>query len=67
MSARGKYVLSHRKGRGTRPFDSEVRKTFTDSFKDSKKMVPGPGNYDLASEFGVYGQYDDVKMKATIH
>lgn len=66
MSARGKYLLSHRKGKGTRPFDSEGRKTFTDSFKDSKKTIPGPGSYDLTSEFGVYGQYNDEKMKATI-
>ena len=66
MSDRGRYVLSQRKGRGTRPFDHEVRKTFTDTFKDAKKVNPGPGSYDRPSDFGVYGQYDDQRMKATI-
>lgn len=66
MSTRGKYVLSQRKGRGSRPFDTEVRKTFTDSFKDSKKVNPGPGSYDKPSDFGIYGQLNDAKMKATI-
>ena len=29
MSTRGKYILSQRTGRGTRPFGKEPRKTFT--------------------------------------
>ena len=61
MSKSGKYVLSHRRGSGTRTFDKEKRKVF-----EGKKNVPGPGQHDLPSEFGVYGQFQDQKMKATI-
>ena len=66
LSDRGKYILSHRKGKGTRPFNREGRKTFTDIYKNNKICYPGPGTYDKPSDFGVYGQYRDEKMKATI-
>ena len=55
MSEKGKYVLSQRRGRGTRPFDHEGRETFTDSFRKGKKGIPGPGTYEKPSDFGVYG------------
>ena len=67
MSEKGKYVLSQRRGRGTRPFDHEGRETFTDSFRKGKKGIPGPGTYEKPSDFGVYGDSKFLKnMKATI-
>lgn len=55
LTGNGKYVLSKRKGSGTRKFDIEGRKTFTDKFREDSTKVPGPGNYEKPSDFGVYG------------
>ena len=44
VSPKGKYVLSTRTGRGTRPFGVTARSSFTDEFAKNKKN-PGPGDY----------------------
>lgn len=48
-------MLSHHKGNGTRAFDHNARITFTDRVSNREKKVPGPGYYELSTEFGVYG------------
>lgn len=50
-----RYVLSVHKGNGTRAFDHNARTTFTDRVTKREKAVPGPGYYELSTEFGVYG------------
>jgi hypothetical protein len=52
FSDRGKYILSKRKGVGTRPFDRERK--FTISYWKTD-VNPGPGSYSKPSDFGVYG------------
>jgi hypothetical protein len=49
---RGKFVLSQRRGKGTRPFDQE--KKFTIGYWKCNTN-PGPADYDKPTEFGVYG------------
>lgn len=62
ISSGAKYVLSQRKGRGTRPFNKTSRSSFTDEFATNKK-TPGPGAYEAPTIFGVYG---DSKYYKTI-
>jgi hypothetical protein len=45
-------VLSQRRGKGTRPFDQEMKFTFG-YWKTNEN--PGPADYQKPSEFGVYG------------
>lgn len=48
------------KGSGTRAFSMSKRSTFIDeAAKENNKKLPGPGNYDKPSDFGVYGTYGD--------
>lgn len=56
-----RYVLSHRRGEGTRPFDQERK--FTNKYWQHWKgnEVPGPGKYDRPSDFGVYGDVNYYK------
>ena len=58
MSSKGKYVLSQRRGKGTRPFDKEMK--FTVSYWKTKD-TPGPGAYGKPTDFGVYGDYNYYK------
>lgn len=37
LSQKGRYILSNRLGGGTRPFDTQARKTFTDMITQNKK------------------------------
>lgn len=55
FSKASRYVLSQRKGDGTRPFDQERK--FTNRYWKhwQGNKVPGPGQYDKPSDFGVYG------------
>ena len=55
--------MSHRRGNGTRAFDHTARTTFTDRVSNKEKKVPGPGYYELRTEFGVYG---DAKYYKTL-
>ena len=48
-------MLSNHKGSGTRAFSHNPRKIFTDDVSKSLKNLPGPGNYEKPSDFGVYG------------
>lgn len=56
-----RYVLSHRRGEGTRPFDQERK--FTNKYWRHWKgnEVPGPGKYEKPSDFGVYGDVNYYK------
>lgn len=70
MKGNAKYVLSKHKGAGTRAFDHNNRITFTDEFKIKSKKVPGPGDYEAPTEFGVYGDqkyYKTMKDFSTIN
>lgn len=49
---KGKFVLSQRRGKGTRPFDRENK--FTYGYWKTNQN-PGPAEYQKPSEFGVYG------------
>ena len=60
LSNKGKYVLSQRRGKGTRPFDME--KKFTVGYWKTNEN-PAPGKYEKPSDFGVYG---DSKYYKTI-
>lgn len=62
ISSSAKYVLSHHKSNGCRSFSKNARKHFTEEFSNNKKN-PGPGSYELPTEFGVYG---DAKFYKTI-
>jgi hypothetical protein len=53
-----KYLLSSRRGSGTRPFDHE-RKFTINYWKYDKN--PEPGRYEKPSDFGVYGDYSYYK------
>ena len=55
FSKMGSYTLSHHRGQGTRPFDRTARSNFTEIFKKMSETLPGPGEYDKPSDFGVYG------------
>lgn len=67
VSEKGKYVLSQRVGRGTRPFDQSARETFAATAIKRKSTIPGPGAYQLPSEFGFYGDAKQYKSsKVTI-
>ena len=57
----GSYTLSQHKGQGRRPFDRSARKNFTDIFKQMSATLPGPGEYDKPSDFGVYGSHSYYK------
>lgn len=59
MGGKGKYIQSKHKGSGTRAFSMSERKTFIDETSKSVKKLPGPGNYDKPSDFGIYGSYGD--------
>lgn len=61
LNSTSRYLLSQRKGQGTRPFDLEKRFT-VDHWKPTEN--PGPGQYEKPSEFGVYG---DAKYYKTMH
>ena len=50
----GKYCLSQRRGKGTRPFDRQQK--FTIGYWRTKD-TPGPGTYEKPSDFGCYGDY----------
>lgn len=54
-----KYILSKNKGSGIRAFTSSKRLTFMDEREREGKKLPGPGNYDPPSDFGVYGLNGD--------
>lgn len=45
LAPSAKYVLSQRRGNGTRAFDHEARSTFTDRQQSRQKKQPGPGYY----------------------
>jgi hypothetical protein len=45
LAGNAKYVLSQRKGNGTRAFSQTARTTFTDDFKKKEEKLPGPGYY----------------------
>ena len=63
LNSKGKYVLSHRRGKGTRPFDKEMK--FTVSYWKPKDN-PGPGAYQKPSDFGLYGDHQYNKaLRAT--
>lgn len=55
MHAGAKYTLSVHKGNGTRAFSKSQRMTFINDSKTKSKKTPGPGNYELPTEFGTYG------------
>ncbi len=55
---KGKYTLSHRRGKGTRPFDKERK--FTVSYWKYND-APGPGSYEKPSDFGKYGDSNYYK------
>ena len=64
MNPSAKYILSKNKGSGIRSFSSSKRLTFIDETQKSIKHLPGPGNYDRPSDFGVYGTFgDNVKVQ----
>ena len=63
VSSSGKYILSNHKGAGTRAFSQTSRKIFTDDVSKSVKNLPGPGNYESPSDFGVYGDAHYYKRK----
>lgn len=70
IQGNAKYVLSNHQGQGTRAFEKNARLTFTDDFKTKSKKVPGPGDYELPSQFGVYGDnkyYKTMKDFNTIN
>lgn len=52
LTGNAKYVLSNHKGNGTRAFNQTAR--FTRE-KWTSFDNPAPGNYNLGSDFGVYG------------
>lgn len=52
MNDKGRFVLSQRRGKGTRPFDREMK--FTVGYWKTNEN-PGPTDYEKPSEFGVYG------------
>jgi hypothetical protein len=58
LNKQSKYVLSSRRGQGTRPFDRE--KKFTNPYWRYDKN-PAPGNYDRPSDFGIYGDSNYYK------
>jgi len=58
MNAKGKYILSQRRGKGTRPFNKELK--FTVSYWKTKD-TPGPDAYDKPTDFGLYGDYKYYK------
>ena len=58
LSKDSKYLLSNRKGFGTRPFDHEKKFTYQYWKYDEN---PEPGRYDRPSDFGVYGDYNYYK------
>lgn len=60
LHAKGRYVLSQRKGNGIRTFENQARFTI-DFWKPNTN--PGPANYDKPSDFGVYG---DAKYYKTL-
>ena len=53
-----RYILSNRRGRGSRPFDREHK--FTHNYWKHDEN-PAPGNYERPSDFGVYGDYNYYK------
>lgn len=63
MNSTGKYILSKNKGNGIRSFSSSKRLTFIDDTRKSVKNLPGPGNYDKPSDFGIYGTSGDNMMR----
>lgn len=54
IAKNGKYVRSKNRNSGAKLFDKEIREVFTDKSKKDKNFVPGPGQYEYASEFGIY-------------
>jgi hypothetical protein len=63
FSSESKYILSHRKGTGRRPFDCEKR--FTVGFWKSDSN-PAPVAYDKPSDFGVYGDLQYYKSLSLV-
>lgn len=63
LNGNAKYMLSIHKGNGTRAFDHNSRTTFTDRISKKQKKVPGPGYYQLPTQFGIYG---DIKYYKTL-
>lgn len=53
-----KYLLSNRKGQGSRPFDRERKFTYKYWKYDQN---PAPSSYDKPSDFGVYGDHNYYK------
>lgn len=64
LSNRGKYILSGHQGNGTRAFGQTARTTFTDQFRKTSSKLPGPGNYESPTEFGIYGDSKYYKTLA---
>lgn len=58
LNKESKYVLSNRRGHGTRPFDRERK--FTNKYWRYDHN-PAPCTYDKPSDFGIYGDYNYYK------
>ena len=58
LSKTSKYLLSNRRGQGTRPFDRERKFTYKYWQHDEN---PAPVAYEKPSDFGLYGDYDYYK------
>ena len=58
LNKESRYLVSRRKGQGTRPFDHE--KKFTNKYWKHDQN-PAPGSYNRPSDFGVYGDYNYYK------
>ena len=58
LNKTSKYLLSNRKGQGTRPFDRERKFTYKYWKYDEN---PAPSTYSKPSDFGVYGDTNYYK------
>lgn len=56
-------MLSNHKGSGTRAFSMTTRRIFTDDITKPQKNLPAPGNYELPSDFGKYGDAQYYKKR----
>lgn len=63
LNKESKYVLSNRRGQGTRPFDRERKFTYKYWRYDKN---PAPGTYEKPSDFGIYGDYNYYKTLSII-
>lgn len=63
LNTKGKFILSQRRGKGTRPFDKEMK--FSHGYWKTNEN-PSPAEYGKPSEFGIYGDSKYYKtLRAT--